>query len=80
MSGIVNVNTDYINDVLNRAKVTRRQASGELGRSEWYLNNLCHEAGRFRFRMLCRECAYAYGCGVIEKDGNTYEYTTDFKE
>ena len=35
MSGIVTVNTDYLNDVLNRAKVTRRQASGELGRSEW---------------------------------------------
>lgn len=31
MRGIVNVNTDYINDVLKRAKVSRKQASGELG-------------------------------------------------
>ena len=60
MSGIVNVNTDYLNDVLNRAQVTRRQASGELGRSEWYLNNLCQkpqEARRIPLataKLFCR--------------------------
>lgn len=37
------------------------------------------EAGLFRFRLLCRECAYAYGRGVVEQDGETYEYMTDFK-
>lgn len=60
MSGIVTVNTDYLNDVLSRAKVTRRQASGELGRSEWYLNNLCQkppEARRIPLataKLFCR--------------------------
>lgn len=67
MSGIVTVNTEYLNDVLNRAKVTRRQASGELGRSEWYLsnfewylNNLCQkplEARRIPLataKLFCR--------------------------
>ena len=60
MSGIVNVNTDYLNDVLNRAKVSRKQASGELGRSEWYLNSLCQkppEARRIPLataKLFCR--------------------------
>ncbi len=60
MSGIVTVNTEYLNDVLNRAKVTRRQASGELGRSEWYLSNLCQkpqEARRIPLataKLFCR--------------------------
>ena len=60
MSGIVNVNTDYLNDVLNSAKVTRRQASGELGRSEWYLSNLCKKPQQARriplatAKLFCR--------------------------
>ena len=62
MSGIVNVNTDYLNDVLNRAKVSRKQASGELGRSEWYLNlnNLCQKPQAARWiplataKLFCR--------------------------
>jgi len=28
--------------------------------------------GLYRFRALCRACAYNYGRGVIEMDGNTY--------
>lgn len=60
MSGIVTVNTEYLNDVLNRAKVTRRQAPGELGRSEWYISNLCQkppEARRIPLataKLFCR--------------------------
>lgn len=38
------------------------------------------KAGSSYFRMLCRECAYAYGRGVIEKDGKTYKHMTDYKE
>jgi hypothetical protein len=52
MRGIVNVNTDYINDVLNRAKVSHKQASGELGRSEWYLNNLCKKPPEARAKTF----------------------------
>lgn len=60
VGGIVTVNTEYLNDVLNRAKVSRKQASGELGRSEWYLSNLCQkppEARRIPLataKLFCR--------------------------
>ena len=36
--------------------------------------------GMNRFRMLCRACAYEYGKGVIEMDGNTYMHMLDFNE
>lgn len=36
--------------------------------------------GMNKFRMLCRACAYEYGKGVIEMDGNTYKHPLDFNE
>lgn len=36
--------------------------------------------GKFRFRILCRACAYNYGLGVIEKDGEVYTEMNQFKE
>ena len=60
MSGIVNVNTEYLKDVLKRAKVSYKQASGELGRSEWYLSNLCQKSQEARMiplataKLFCR--------------------------
>ena len=60
MSGIVTVNTEYLNDVLKRANVSMQQASGELGRSEWYIKNLCSkppEARRIPLataKLFCR--------------------------
>lgn len=36
--------------------------------------------GRFAFRLLCRSCAYAYGQGVVECDGNTYMKPDEFSE
>lgn len=38
-----------------------------------------HKKGLSRFRILCRECAYAYGKGVTEIDGETYMEKEDFK-
>ncbi len=38
------------------------------------------EKGFQRFHMLCRSCAYDYGKGVIEKDGNTYFNSNEFRE
>lgn len=35
--------------------------------------------GYYRIRLLCRQCAYAYGRGVIERDGNTYQRPIDYK-
>lgn len=34
----------------------------------------------FIFRPLCRDCAYAYGKGVIEKDGKIYFGKTEYRE
>lgn len=36
--------------------------------------------GLFHFEPLCRACAYDYGRGVIEMDGNTYKGPADFCE
>ena len=36
--------------------------------------------GRFQFRILCRSCAYRYGRGVIEMDGETYMQSREFNE
>lgn len=36
--------------------------------------------GLLRFRILCRECAYKYGKGVIEMDAETYYNMDDFNE
>lgn len=36
--------------------------------------------GLFRFRALCRACAYDFGSGVVEMDGETYRYPYDFDE
>lgn len=38
------------------------------------------EKGFSRFHLLCRACAYGYGLGVIEKDGNLYKNYNEFKE
>ncbi len=35
--------------------------------------------GLSRFRILCRECAYSYGKGVTEIDGEIYMEKEDFK-
>lgn len=35
--------------------------------------------GRFQFRLLCRTCAYDYGRGVIEMDGEVYLNPLDYK-
>ena len=34
--------------------------------------------GNFMFKILCRKCAYAYGVGVIESDGKTYQSYEDY--
>ena len=36
--------------------------------------------GQNWFKTLCRSCAYAFGNGVIEMDGNTYQNPGDFNE
>lgn len=36
--------------------------------------------GNVRFKYLCRICAYDYGIGVIEMDGETYQNPKDFNE
>ncbi len=36
--------------------------------------------GHGKFRTICRACAYDYGHGVIEMDGNTYQSPEDFNE
>lgn len=36
--------------------------------------------GLFAFRALCRQCAYRYGRGVVECDGNTYMEPDEFSE
>lgn len=36
--------------------------------------------GLNRFRTLCRACAYGYGKGVIEMDGNVYNNEYEFNE
>lgn len=38
------------------------------------------EKGFSRFHLICRACAYGYGLGVIEKDGNLYRNYYDFIE
>lgn len=36
--------------------------------------------GKYWFKTLCRACAYDYGRGVIEMDGNTYTNYFEFNE
>ena len=36
--------------------------------------------GKKHFEIICRKCAYNYGIGVIEADGNTYKNPYEFKE
>lgn len=36
--------------------------------------------GNFHFKPLCRACAYAYGRGVVEIDGNVYQDPEEFNE
>ncbi len=38
------------------------------------------DKGLFAFRPLCRSCAYRYGRGVVECDGNTYMEPDEFSE
>lgn len=38
------------------------------------------DKGLVAFRPLCRSCAYRYGRGVIECDGNTYMEPDEFSE
>lgn len=35
--------------------------------------------GFFKFRLLCRTCAYDYGRGVVEMDGEEYLNPLDYK-
>ena len=35
---------------------------------------------KFCFKILCRNCAYKYGVGVIESDGKIYQNYEDFKK
>ncbi len=44
-----------------------------------YCRVYASEEGR-RFRLICRECAYGFGEGVIEKDGKVYQRQEDFEE
>ena len=36
--------------------------------------------GRYYIAILCRACAYLYGRGVIEMDGETYQNPWEFSE
>lgn len=36
--------------------------------------------GFYKFRLMCRSCAYNLGKGVIEMDGYTYQDKNDFNE
>ena len=36
--------------------------------------------GEYKFRPMCRACAYDFGKGVIEMDGHTYTDREEFKE
>ena len=38
------------------------------------------DKGLVAFRPLCRSCAYNYGRGVVECDGNTYMEPDEFSE
>jgi len=38
-----------------------------------------HEGGYIKFRIICRECAYSFGDGVIERDGKTYYKPDEYK-
>lgn len=38
------------------------------------------DRGFIAFRPLCRQCAYRYGRGVVECDGNTYMEPDEFSE
>ena len=35
--------------------------------------------GMSRFALICRECAYSFGDGVIERDGKTYYGSDEYK-
>lgn len=39
-----------------------------------------HYKGNYKLETLCRACAYDYGMGVIEMDGETYYNYYDFNE
>lgn len=43
-------------------------------------DTLSPDKNRFVFKILCRECAYKYGVGVIEKGGKTYMKYEDFEK
>lgn len=38
------------------------------------------DKGMFKFRIMCRACAYDLGKGVIEMDGHTYKDANEFHE
>lgn len=38
------------------------------------------DKGLVAFRPICRSCAYRYGRGVVECDGNTYMEPDEFSE
>lgn len=62
-----------------------RSASGELLRQNFpYIGVFKIVKGRdkgyFKFRILCRACAYNYGVGVVEMDAETYQKPEEFSE
>ena len=38
------------------------------------------DKGKHTFEIICRECAYEYGVGVIEMDGEPYFEPDEFNE
>ena len=55
--------------------------SGTLLRKQYpYCGEFKKRNGLFFFAILCRSCAYAYGRGVVEMDGETYQDPGDFNE
>lgn len=50
------------------------------GGAKWFKITKGKYKGMNRFRPLCRACAYNYGRGVAECDGNTYMKPDEFSE
>lgn len=56
-------------------------ASGTLLKKSYpYCGQIKLRNGKFKLVNLCRACAYAYGRGVIEMDGKTYQNPWEFRE
>ena len=64
------------NDCDDRGRITKRNypymGTFKITRGDLH--------GNFHFKIMCRECAYAFSRGVIEMDGETYYKPEDFDE